>query len=398
MIKGIAKRWRLLSGQDNWKNLLEPLDLDLRRYIIHCGERAQATYDTFDYCKVSKYAGSSTYAKSALFKSVGLLKGNPFKYRVVKYLYATSKISVPDAFIMKSLSNQSIFKESNFIGYVALATDEGKIALGRRDILIAWRGTITATEWLNDFDFPLVPASMIVGNSSNANVHQGFLSIYTSSNPDSIYNISSARDQVLHEVKKLVEDFKNEEISITVTGHSLGGALSILNAADIVANGYNKTKGQPNKTCMVTGIVFGSPRVGDSEFTDAFQSLNDLHLLSVKNVPDIVPDIPPFPYDSNIGTELQIDSRNSPYLKNTPLNYMAFHLLEAAYLHNIAGTQGARGGFHLEIKRDISLVNKDQDILKEEYLVPPDWWCLKNKGMVQQDDGSWKLDDHNRDD
>lgn len=195
-MKSIAQRWRLLSGQDNWKNLLEPLDLDLRRYIIHYGERAQATYDTFNNLKESKYAGSSIYSKGNLFQNVGLYKGNPFEYRVVKYLYATSKISVPDAFIMKSLSKESICKESNFMGYVAVATDEGKIGLGRRDILIAWRGTIRKIEWLKDFDFPLVPASVIVGKAGSANVHQGILSIYTSSDPQSTFNKASARDQV----------------------------------------------------------------------------------------------------------------------------------------------------------------------------------------------------------
>ncbi|XP_027172858.1 phospholipase A1-II 1-like [Coffea eugenioides] len=395
MLKGIPQRWRLLSGQDNWKNLLDPLDIDLRRYIIHYGERAQATYDTFDHEKASKYAGSSLYKPDVLFKSVGLYKRNPFKYKVVKYLYATSKTSVPDAFIVKSLSKDSVCKESNFMGYVAVATDEGKIALGRRDILVAWRGTIRNIELAKDFDFPLVPASVILGKDINAKVHKGVLSIYTSSDPQSTYNKQSARVQVLEAIKSLVEEFKKEEVSITIAGHSLGAALSTMNAADIVANGYNKTRGMPNKSCMVTAFAFGSPRVGDSNFRNAFESMNDLHLLRVRNIPDLVPQVPPIPY-ADVGAELQIDSRKSPYLKRNG-NLEIWHNLEAAYLHAVAGTQGSKGGFHLEIKRDISLVNKILDAVKDEYLVPTGWWCLKNKGMVQQDDGSWKLEDHDRD-
>lgn len=195
MIGSIAKRWRLLSGQDNWKNLLYPLDNDLRRYIIHYGEMAQAAYDTFDAQRASKYAGDSRYSRKNLFSRVGLVKANPFKYRATKFFYATSQVPVPSAFILKSLSREAWHKESNWMGYVAVATDEGKAALGRRDILIAWRGTVQAYEWVNDFDFPLVSGSEIL-EPDGAKVHSGWLSIYTSSNARSAYCKTSARQQV----------------------------------------------------------------------------------------------------------------------------------------------------------------------------------------------------------
>ncbi|KAL0323251.1 UNVERIFIED_CONTAM: Phospholipase A1-IIgamma [Sesamum angustifolium] len=145
---------------------------------------------------------------------------------------------------------------------------------------------------------------------------------------DQPFNKTSARNQVLTEVRRLVEEYKNEEISITVTGHSLGAAVSTLNAIDLVVNGYNRPRDMPDKACPVTAFLFASPRVGDYKFR----------------------------------------------------------------------TQGSRGGFKLEVNRDIALVNKYLDGLKDEYCVPVSWWCEKHKGMVQQEDGSWKLMDHEDDD
>ncbi|KAL2555806.1 Phospholipase A1-IIgamma [Forsythia ovata] len=396
-MQGISHRWRLLSGQENWKNLLDPLDIDVRRYIIHYGAMAQATYDTFNSEKLSRYAGSSRYARRHLLARVGLEKGNIFKYEIVKYIYATSSISVPNAFIMKPLASEAWCKESNWMGYVGVSTDEGKVALGRRDILIAWRGTVQAIEWVKDFDFPLVPASKILGKLTHgANVHSGVLSIYTSTDKQSKYNKTSARDQVLLEVRQQVERFKNEEMSITITGHSLGAALSTLCAADIVANGYNKPGDKPNDPCPVTVFKFGSPLVGDLKFKEILESMKKLHILNVRNAADIVPHYPPVGY-AKIGIELLVDSRISPFLKY-PGDVITWHILEPAYLHSVAGTKGSEGGFHLEVNRDIALVNKSSDALKDKYSVPSFWWCQQNKGMVQEDNGHWVLHDHENDD
>lgn len=192
----IARKWRDLSGQSNWKGLLDPLDTDLRRYIIHYGQLAQAAYDAFNTEKASKCAGNSRYAMSDFFSKVGLENGNRFKYVVTKFLYATCKAGASESFILKSFNKDAWSQESNWIGYVAVATDAGKEALGRRDIVVAWRGTIQAAEWVKDFHFHLDLAPEIFGGDSSAQVHHGFYSLYTSSNPGSKFTDTSARNQV----------------------------------------------------------------------------------------------------------------------------------------------------------------------------------------------------------
>ncbi|VFQ88512.1 unnamed protein product [Cuscuta campestris] len=406
-MSSIAKRWEELSGGENWEGLIDPLDIELRKYLIHYGEKAQATYDAFNATLASPLAGSSRYSEANLFPKVGLENGNPFKYEVTKYFYATSSYPVPDAFFVKPLRLDAWSTESNWMGYVAVAADPaGKAALGRRDIIVCWRGTVRTLEWVNDFDITLVRADKIFGgnnggggggsSSASPMVHGGFYSIYTSQNPKSAFNVISARDQVLAEVKRLVELYKNEEVSITTCGHSLGASLATLNAVDIATNGANKPSSD-GKAFPVTAFAYACPRTGDHNFKKAIKTTPKLRLLRVRNVPDIVPQVPPATLltgYADVGVELAINVTKSSYVK-APGELSSWHSLES-YLHGIAGTKGVKtgDGFELVVGRGIALVNKSLDYLKEEYGVPQKWWTEKNRGMVQEDDGSWKLMDH----
>ncbi|XP_071713073.1 phospholipase A1-II 1-like [Rutidosis leptorrhynchoides] len=396
-IKNIAKDWKKLSGLENhWKNSLDPPSTDLRLYINHYGELAEATYDAYIKTPHSKNAGNVRYSRKNLMTKVGLTQGRPLnEYKVTKYLYATSAVMLPGAFVTSS-SPQAWSKKSNWIGFIGVANDEGKKALGRRDILVAWRGTVNPSDMIHDAELLPVPAPKIFGllHKDNPKVHNGWYSIYSTHDENTRYNKQSARDQAIDEVKKLVNEYRNEEISLTLTGHSMGAAIATLNAVDIVFHGLNKQTVTPPISCPVTVFAFACPKVGDDGFSKVFKSMKDLYCLRINNVPDVVPKYPMVGY-SDVGSELVIDTVKSTYLKG-PGDPGSWHSMEG-YMHGVAGVQGKKGGFKLEVNRDLSLVNKFSDALMDKYGIPPAWWTEKHSGMVQNPDGHWELKDHEED-
>ena len=143
---GVA--WRDLLGANDWEGLLDPLNDDLRRLIIRCGDFCQVTYDTFINDQNSLYCGCSRYAKVDLLHKTAFPGGSD-RYDVVGFLYATARVTVPEAFVLKSLSRERWDRESNWIGYVAVSKDEVSREMGRREIYVAWRGTIRNYEWID---------------------------------------------------------------------------------------------------------------------------------------------------------------------------------------------------------------------------------------------------------
>lgn len=434
----LASRWREIQGSNDWEGLLDPLDMDLRMELIRYGEFAQACYDTFDNQPHSKYMGSSLFSKERMFEKVGLPDTG---YEITDFLFATTSV---DSLILRNEAKDAWSRNSNWIGYIAVCTDEKKIKLmGRRDIVLAWRGTATKLEWAANLAGKLTPCSLDVrtqdGKAWNMKVmlEEGFLNLYTTENSQTEYNRDSVRMQILKELKRLIKQYDNEPLSITITGHSLGGALSILSAYDIAISGVNRhgddvdikhfhepTKSTPNsnpgktkgtRIIPVTAFTFAGPRVGNNPFADIVRELG-VKILRVSNVQDMIPKLPslffneeftifnnildkfPFTY-SHVGAEIRLDHDLSPHLRDrgNPLNA---HNMEA-YLHLLTGYHGPWRPWNQVVDRDLALVNKASEfVCPKKSRIPGNWWQpTKNKGLkLNRRTGKWEQEERDYED
>ncbi|KAI3884225.1 hypothetical protein MKX03_028510 [Papaver bracteatum] len=152
-------------------------------------------------------------------------------------------------------------------------------------------------------------------------VMKGWLEVYNSDNPNSQFTKLSARTQILTNIRTLVTKYKDENVSVVVTGHSLGASLAILSAFDLVENGLTKIR--------VTAIVFGSPQIGNDAFKERLDSFSNLQILHVKNQIDLITHYPSkllgYAYTR---VELVIDTRKSKILKDSK-NLSDWHNLQA---------------------------------------------------------------------
>ncbi|CAL4907997.1 unnamed protein product [Urochloa decumbens] len=428
----LPARWREIHGRDDWAGLLDPMDPLLRSELIRYGELAQACYDAFDYDPSSRYCGSCKHPRRDFFDRLGMpdaARG----YAVSRYLYATSNFRFPSIFPQSRAGAKIWSQSANWIGYVAVSTDEESARLGRRDVAIAWRGTVTRLEWVSDLmDFlRSVADEGIPCPDPEVKVLAGFADLYTDRDPGCRFCKYSAREQVLMEVRRLVARYaaRGEDVSITVTGHSLGSALAMLSAYDIAESGANVFVAGDGGGEIVRAPVcvysFAGPRVGNAAFKRRFEEELGVKALRVVNVHDNVTRMPgillnerapeavrrvaerllrvPWCY-SHVGVELALDHKRSPFLKDT-LDPACYHDLEA-HLHLIDGYHGRGERFVLASGRDPALVNKACDFLKDHHGVPPCWRQDENKGMVRGRDGrwvqpdrhGWHLDDHDHHD
>ncbi|XP_073146272.1 phospholipase A1-Igamma2, chloroplastic [Henckelia pumila] len=393
--RAVADCWRELHGENNWDGMLDPMDPLLRHELLKYGSKVQACYDSFEFDPSSKYFGSSRYSKCELYETLGMAE---IGYDITRYLYVTSNMKLPN-FFKKTRWPRVWSTDACWMGYIAVSNDETSKKLGRRDVSIIWRGTITRLEWIADLSNFLKPvsSSKIPCPDPSVRVEAGFLSIYTDAKDNCDYCNFSVREQVLAEIYKLVnETYAHEELSITIAGHSLGSALAVLTAYDVAETVVSRRKDRRN--IPVTAFTFAGPRVGNNRFKKRVEELG-VKVLRVVNVHDVVPNSPGFVFNekthptimnivehfpwgayTHVGVELELDHKISPYLRPDG-DLVCAHNMEA-YLHVLNGYHGKGKKFEAAMDRDPALVNKASDFLKDELEIMTYWAQNHNKGMV----------------
>jgi len=152
---------------------------------------------------------------------------------------------------------------------------------GAKELVVSIRGTDTILEWLHDASYLMVP-SPITG--SHGYTEDGFSSVYRSLRIGPAKGTSSAKDTV----KGYLD--AGTAASVTICGHSLGGALATLLTLDV---GLNTTCHAP------TVYTYASPRTGDHVFEGSFDAVI-ASCYRIANRQDLVPKLPPIlplPYE-----------------------------------------------------------------------------------------------------
>ena len=327
----LGKKWMEYQGVNNWDGLLDPLDDRLRSEILRYGLFVEAAYRSFNFDPSSSTYATSKFSRNSLLARSGIGETG---YRTTKHLRATCGLQLP-RWINRAPSWVSA--QSSWIGYVAVCQDKEEIArLGRRDVVIAYRGTATCLEWVENLRATLTclpgkHCDYVDPDGGGPMVESGFLSLYTSQTA----TCPSLQDMVREEIARVMEMYGDEPLSFTITGHSLGAALATLTAYDI-----NSTfKNAP----IVTVMSFGGPRVGNRSFRCQLEK-SGTRILRIVNSDDLITKVPGFVIDNNdmarnravhvaglpcwlrrrvedtqwvyaeVGRELRLSSKESPYL------------------------------------------------------------------------------------
>ncbi|MFB9326662.1 lipase family protein [Paenibacillus aurantiacus] len=156
-------------------------------------------------------------------------------------------------------------REREFAGFIAQSKSNPQLQT------VVIRGTESKLDWLMDVEFLLETFREVPGSGKT---ERGFTNLYRTMMVE--YADASIPTQSL--IAQL--DTVPAGTRLVVTGHSLGSSLATLHA--FLAG---------SKKIDVELITFASPRVGDSNFVEAFRELN-IPNTRIFNHPDIVPRVP----------------------------------------------------------------------------------------------------------
>jgi Lipase (class 3) len=165
-------------------------------------------------------------------------------------------------------------------------------AAGTGDVVLAIRGTEGIMEWVQDGRFCQVSCPLAAGAG---NSEDGFTAMYSSfrigTDPKTSPGLVTALATLAF--PKPV----TAATSVTICGHSLGGALATLLALDVSANTIFKNP---------TAYTYASPRTGDGSFT-AFYDHMVPNTFRVANRMDLVPKLPMPPLYDHVSTPFELN-------------------------------------------------------------------------------------------
>jgi hypothetical protein len=158
-----------------------------------------------------------------------------------------------------------------------------------KELVAVIRGTDSILDWLHDASFLMVP-SPIAG--AHGLTEDGFTAVYKS--------MRIGRDNESAGVKDSVKGYLDNGSagSVTVCGHSLGGALATLLTLDVGLNTSCRTP---------VSYTYASPRTGDHIFAASFNAAIPTTYRVVNRL-DLVPKLPPIlplPYE-HVNTQFEL--------------------------------------------------------------------------------------------
>lgn len=146
-------------------------------------------------------------------------------------------------------------------------------AAGAGDVVIAIRGTEGIQEWIHDAQFLMVPCPFL---ASAGHTEDGFTAMYLSMTT----SLDPASPAIVKALPKLA--FPNALTSLTICGHSLGGALATLLALDVAANSQFKNP---------SVYTYASPRTGGPQFAATYNHVVP-NTTRIAGRLDLVPKLP----------------------------------------------------------------------------------------------------------
>jgi Lipase (class 3) len=189
------------------------------------------------------------------------------------------------------------------------------------ELVAAIRGTDTILEWLHDGSFLMVGSPI---SGSHGSTEDGFTAVYKSLRIGPANGTQSVKDWINSYLGT------GSATSVTVCGHSLGGALATLLTLDV---GLNTSCNAP------TSYTCASPRTGDHQFADSYNAAIST-TYRIQNRQDLVPKLPPIlplPYE-HVNTQYELNPLPNQINPSIPcMHHLTTYLFLMAQLAQIGG-------------------------------------------------------------